>query len=200
MTIRVVRVLSVIFMMVGLVFVGCTDKAMNDKSHGETDKKNDPATGDTAEVKKASEKKASTKKKKSQKKIPVKEIYEVGELRAEDFRPGADLVVGHHSHIWQPVEVIDGVPVVYGIGNFAFGSRNRNAVGGLIVRVVIKDKKVSRVELYPTYTMNRSKQVRFQPKVLKGRSAQETLQELKRESEKRGATISIENGVGVLNF
>jgi poly-gamma-glutamate synthesis protein (capsule biosynthesis protein) len=25
---------------------------------------------------------------------------------------GADLIVGHHAHLWQPVELIDGVPVV----------------------------------------------------------------------------------------
>lgn len=33
---------------------------------------------------------------------------------------GADLIVGHHAHCIQPVEVIDGVPIVYGVGNFLF--------------------------------------------------------------------------------
>ena len=33
---------------------------------------------------------------------------------------GADLILGHHAHVPQPVEVIDGRPVVYGLGNFVF--------------------------------------------------------------------------------
>lgn len=38
---------------------------------------------------------------------------------------GADLVVGHHPHVLQGVEVYRGVPIVYSLGNFAFGSPGR---------------------------------------------------------------------------
>src|SRR5438093_9934988 len=34
---------------------------------------------------------------------------------------GADVVIGHHSHIVQPFEVYRGRPIFYGVGNFAFG-------------------------------------------------------------------------------
>lgn len=33
---------------------------------------------------------------------------------------GADLVIGHHPHVTQGVEVVDGVPVCYSLGNFIF--------------------------------------------------------------------------------
>jgi hypothetical protein len=33
---------------------------------------------------------------------------------------GADLILGHHSHVLQPMEVIAGVPVFYSLGNFLF--------------------------------------------------------------------------------
>jgi poly-gamma-glutamate capsule biosynthesis protein CapA/YwtB (metallophosphatase superfamily) len=33
---------------------------------------------------------------------------------------GADLVVGHHPHVIQRVEVYQGVPIVYSLGNFVF--------------------------------------------------------------------------------
>ena len=33
---------------------------------------------------------------------------------------GADAIIGHHSHTWQPVEVISGKPVFYSLGNFCF--------------------------------------------------------------------------------
>ncbi len=35
---------------------------------------------------------------------------------------GADLVIGAHPHVLQGIEFLDGVPVVYSLGNFLFGS------------------------------------------------------------------------------
>ena len=38
---------------------------------------------------------------------------------------GYDLVIGHHPHVQQPIDVINGMPVVYSLGNFVFGSKGR---------------------------------------------------------------------------
>jgi hypothetical protein len=38
---------------------------------------------------------------------------------------GADLVVGHHGHNFQEMELYDGKWILYGIGNFLFNSRGR---------------------------------------------------------------------------
>ncbi len=35
-------------------------------------------------------------------------------------RSGADLVIGHHPHVPQGMERVDGVPVLYSLGNFVF--------------------------------------------------------------------------------
>ncbi len=37
---------------------------------------------------------------------------------------GADLVVGHHPHVVQGMDVIEGVPVVYSLGNAVFGGNS----------------------------------------------------------------------------
>ncbi|MCC6157088.1 MAG: CapA family protein [Deltaproteobacteria bacterium] len=113
---------------------------------------------------------------------------------------GADLVVGTHVHFWQATEVYKGKPIVYGIGNFAFGSHNPKADHGLVVRALVEGKSVKSVELYPTYTNNRAEQVRFQPKIMKGADAEKELAKLKADSAKRSAEITIENGVGYLRF
>jgi len=42
---------------------------------------------------------------------------------------GADLVLGHHPHVLQPMEIINGVPVFYSLGDFLFSDmfwRGRN--------------------------------------------------------------------------
>lgn len=36
---------------------------------------------------------------------------------------GADLIIGAHPHCLQPIQYIDGVPVVYSLGNFLFNSK-----------------------------------------------------------------------------
>ena len=38
---------------------------------------------------------------------------------------GYDLVVGLHPHVVQPVEIVDGVPVIYSIGNYVFTTPGR---------------------------------------------------------------------------
>jgi len=51
-------------------------------------------------------------------------------------RAGADVVLGHHPHVLQPMEIIQGVPVVYSLGNFLFSDsywRGRGAQGDLFL-------------------------------------------------------------------
>lgn len=42
---------------------------------------------------------------------------------AEVAAAGADLIIGSHPHCLQPISVVQGVPVVYSLGNFWFNSR-----------------------------------------------------------------------------
>jgi poly-gamma-glutamate synthesis protein (capsule biosynthesis protein) len=54
------------------------------------------------------------------------------ELARKFVDAGADLILGHHPHVLQPFEVIDGVPVAYSLGNFLFSemySRGVNIKG-----------------------------------------------------------------------
>ena len=37
---------------------------------------------------------------------------------------GADLVIGHHPHVLQPVGTYNGAPIAYSLGNFVFSSRS----------------------------------------------------------------------------
>jgi poly-gamma-glutamate capsule biosynthesis protein CapA/YwtB (metallophosphatase superfamily) len=51
---------------------------------------------------------------------------------AQAIAPSADLVVGHHSHLAQPVELVGGTPVLFGLGNAAYGMRGRFAKYGVL--------------------------------------------------------------------
>ncbi len=64
---------------------------------------------------------------------------------------GADLVVGHHPHIPQPVRRVDGVPVFFSLGNGAFGSPGRfhsaRPPYGLVATVEVDRRAVTAIEV-----------------------------------------------------
>lgn len=78
---------------------------------------------------------------------------------------GYDLVIGHHPHVVQGVEVIDGMPVLYSVGNFTFGTPGRfdeDAPGyGLVVRTSFGTDDEIAVEVSCIVTDN--DRVQFQP-------------------------------------
>jgi poly-gamma-glutamate capsule biosynthesis protein CapA/YwtB (metallophosphatase superfamily) len=65
---------------------------------------------------------------------------------------GADLVVGNHTHVVQAVEVIGGVPVFYGLGNFVFDQDwSRETMQSVILRVHYEGTSLAGYELIPVF-------------------------------------------------
>lgn len=64
---------------------------------------------------------------------------------------GADLVFGHHPHVVQGAEVIDGRPVFHSLGNFAFdGSRMIGRhLDGLMLRLLLRAGRLADVAAIP---------------------------------------------------
>jgi len=93
---------------------------------------------------------------------------------------GADLVLGEHAHIWQPAALVGGVPVVYGLGNFAMGFPSKAAEEGLVARAIVSrdSHRITRVELFPINTNNTRKTVAYQTPLLAGASARVVLDDL----------------------
>ena len=76
---------------------------------------------------------------------------------------GADLIVGHHSHVVQPIEKYKGSWIAYSLGNFIFDqSFSQETMKGLILKVIIANKKIK--EILPIeIKINRF----FQPEIYK---------------------------------
>lgn len=55
---------------------------------------------------------------------------------------GADLVIGSHPHVIETVDVVDGMPVVYSMGNFIFDQKTPDTWRGLTVGVTITNDRV----------------------------------------------------------
>ncbi len=67
---------------------------------------------------------------------PAQRQRDMAELFAEG---GADIVIGTHPHVIQPVEYINDVPIVYSLGNFMSSQLDKyNMVEGMITFDIIK--------------------------------------------------------------
>jgi poly-gamma-glutamate capsule biosynthesis protein CapA/YwtB (metallophosphatase superfamily) len=102
------------------------------------------------------------------------------------IRAGADAIIGHHPHIPQGVEIIEGKPVLYSVGNFLFGSVNFKQTHNIVVRLVInaEEKRVIRSELYAVHGIYRENEHRL--RILEGSEAHEAWEELFVQSRRLG--------------
>jgi poly-gamma-glutamate capsule biosynthesis protein CapA/YwtB (metallophosphatase superfamily) len=62
---------------------------------------------------------------------------------------GADLFLGHHPHVLQPVEMYKGKPILYSLGNFLFVSPTPTTRPEIIVRARLAKDGVRRLDLIP---------------------------------------------------
>jgi poly-gamma-glutamate synthesis protein (capsule biosynthesis protein) len=64
---------------------------------------------------------------------------------------GADIVFGHHPHLIQEIEVWQGRPIFYSLGNFAFDweKMRGRALDGILVRCTVRNRTLERVAFVP---------------------------------------------------
>ena len=62
---------------------------------------------------------------------------------------GADLFLGHHPHVLQPIELYKGKPILYSLGNFLFVSPTPTTRPEIIVRARLAKGGVRRLDLIP---------------------------------------------------
>jgi hypothetical protein len=55
---------------------------------------------------------------------------------------GTDLIIGHHPHVIQKPELIDGKPVYFSLGNHLFDQKYSSTKEGLIAEIEIKNGKI----------------------------------------------------------
>ncbi|MBI4257149.1 AmmeMemoRadiSam system protein B [Candidatus Uhrbacteria bacterium] len=91
------------------------------------------------------------------------------ELATRMIEAGADLIIGSHPHVIQGIETVDGVPVVYSLGNFIFDQVEPGTDVGMSATVLLDDSggmiylsPVATVDGQPTPLSDEQAQVIFQ--------------------------------------
>jgi poly-gamma-glutamate capsule biosynthesis protein CapA/YwtB (metallophosphatase superfamily) len=110
---------------------------------------------------------------------------------------GAALVVGHHPHVPQPIDVYRGVPILYSLGNFSFGSYSkRSRVGLMAIARFEEDGRCSLLEVYPLLVDNY--EVNFSPQPITGLEGQRIFDPLVKEIDPGEASALWDGEKGVI--
>lgn len=109
---------------------------------------------------------------------------------------GADLVLGHHPHVLQELEVYHDRLIAYSLGNFVFGSESNRTNTSMILLLTFQGKGLARVEAVPLDVNNY--RVKYRPRVLTGRAAREVLESINAGSERFKTKLDIANDRGTL--
>lgn len=120
------------------------------------------------------------------------------ELGRRSIDWGADLVLGHHPHVLQELELYRGRLIAYSLGNFVFGSESDKTNTSMILLCTFKGKSLVRIEAVPLDVNNY--RVAYQPKVLAGAKAESALGELNAASAKFKTRLTITNDRGILDL
>ena len=82
--------------------------------------------------------------------VPAPSPY-VQDIYRQMIRYGADIVIGHHPHVPQGIEIYRGCPIVYSLGNFAFWQPAPNPYQhlGYMVELELKGSRLENLAVIP---------------------------------------------------
>lgn len=106
---------------------------------------------------------------------------------------GADVILGHHPHCLQGVELYHGKLICYSLGNFVFDQNwSEKTKEGLLLSLTLNPTEILQAELLPIYIND------GQPVVAKDDQGMKILDRTLRISEKLGTEIVLNEGKGVI--
>ena len=99
------------------------------------------------------------------------------------IKAGSRLVIGHHPHVLQGVEIKDGVPVVYSLGNCSFGGTTfAKDSDALTVRAELRfedgELKETVLTFYPICITSDKRHNNYSPFLLTGSEAERVLRKM----------------------
>jgi poly-gamma-glutamate synthesis protein (capsule biosynthesis protein) len=122
----------------------------------------------------------------------VEESFEVTEEQTEFARKllddGADMILGHHPHQFQGMEIYKGKPILYSMGNILFDQNDPENMESFIIEMEYENKSLKSISATPVRIVEKS-HVAIQT----GDSAKSILEREKSLCDKLGTGFKIED-------
>lgn len=98
------------------------------------------------------------------------------ELAHKMIDAGADIILGHHPHVVQGIEIYKNRLIAYSLGNFIFGSYSKSSKVSMILKILWEEEKLKDYQIIPINVFN--EEVEFQPVPLQGKEKQDFLEKI----------------------
>ena len=87
---------------------------------------------------------------------------------------GADMILGHHPHVMQGIELYKGKVIAYSLGNFLFDQRHKGTNESFILKLKYKGDKLGKISLDPIDRFQS-----YYPRPARGEAHQEIMKALR---------------------
>jgi len=111
---------------------------------------------------------------------------------------GADVILGHHPHILQGIEVYKNKLIFYSLGNYIFASYSNKAIRSIIVKLHVNDNKLEKAQILPINVNNY--EVNFQPRLLENIDKKHIISHLNYVSKMFNKDFDIVDEYGIINI
>jgi len=106
---------------------------------------------------------------------------------------GANLIIGHHPHCLQGVEMYNGSLIAYSLGNFVYDKQRRSKCQETVmVKMFFQGNELQKAELYPVMIADE------QPRPAAGEDAVRILQKMKKLGSELGTNLEINESKGMI--
>lgn len=111
---------------------------------------------------------------------------------------GASLVLGHHPHVLQGIEIYKDGLIAYSLGNYVFGSYSKRVKDSIILEIECTKDYLIQAKIYPINVLN--PEVQFNPQLRQGDDAQRVLNDMRAYSSQFKTNIESQGDVGVIKI
>lgn len=110
---------------------------------------------------------------------------------------GADIILGHHPHFPQGIEIYKDKPIIYCLGNFIFGHNHPYWTDNFLAKFIFTPNRIKSIEILPVAGEN---QDLAQPFLLEGDRSQKILQIIQERSLSLKTKMDIVGDIGIINL
>ena len=125
-----------------------------------------------------------------------KSPFWVRQLARKSIDAGADIILGHHPHYPQGIEIYKEKPIFYCLGNVIFGHNHQFWTDNFLAKLILTPNKIKNIEILPIAGEN---QDLAQPFLLKADRGQKLLKTVQNKTFALKTIMEIVGDIGFIN-